>query len=253
MSTEKLKDIKNTDCVRERVFLDVVDSTNTDAKKRIMSGAQYPLLVLSDSQSAGRGRMGRSFYSPSRTGLYMSLAFEAQGGLSDTVGLTSAAAVAAVRAIRSVCGVETGIKWVNDIYLDGKKIAGILCESFFFEDKLFVIVGIGVNLATESFPEELADIAGSLNAESSLRRELADVICNEFFSLLALDENSQFMTEYKKHSVVLGKDVNFIENGVSYSGIAEDILDNGALVVLLDDGSRHTLASGEISLRLRTN
>ena len=248
MNTEFLNDTEKT--VRAKVFLDSVDSTNTEAKRRITAGAEYPLLVIADNQSAGRGRMGRSFYSPSRTGLYMSLAFALEGGLSDTVGLTSAAAVACVRSIRDICGIDTGIKWVNDIYLDGKKIAGILCESFFFDEKLFVIVGIGVNLSTESFPSELVGIAGSLKTDHSLRHELGERICKEFFALLPLLKNAEFISEYKKHSTVLGKSVKFTENGVTYNGIAEDILGNGALVVLLDDGSRHTLASGEISLRL---
>ncbi len=237
--------------LRECAILDTVDSTNTESKRRVLDGADTPLLVLADSQTAGRGRMGRSFYSPSRTGLYMSLALELTGGLPQTVGITSAAAVAAVRAIHRVYGIETGIKWVNDVYLNGKKIAGILSESFFANEKLFVIIGIGINLSTDDFPHDIADIAGSLDTDPSLKSTLAAEICKELLILIPSLKNKEFMKDYRKYSVVLGKKVIFQENGVFYRGTAESISDSGALTVLLDNGERRALASGEISLRVK--
>ena len=235
--------------LRECFVFDTVDSTNTVAKRKALGGTDTPFLVLADSQTSGRGRMGRSFYSPSRTGLYMSLAVEITGGLPETVGITSAAAVAVVRAIRRICGIETGIKWVNDIYLDRKKIAGILTESFFEGDRLFTIVGIGINLSTESFPEDIKNIAGSLDADPSLKGALACEICKELLTLIPTVKNGEFMNDYRKHSIVLGKKVIFKENGALYRGTAQSISDDGALTVLLEDGELHILASGEISLR----
>lgn len=235
--------------LRECTVFDSIDSTNTEAKREVLCGKDTPLLVIADSQTAGRGRMGRSFYSPARTGLYMSLAIEITGGLSKTVGITSAAAVSVFRAIRRVCGIETGIKWVNDVYLDGKKICGILAESFVEGDRLFAIVGIGVNLSTDSFPEEIRSTAASLDTDPSLKGELATEICKELLTVIPNIKSREFMNDYRKHSVVLGKKVVFTENGEIYRGFAESISDDGALTVLLESGERRALSSGEISLR----
>lgn len=235
--------------LRECAVFDSIDSTNTEAKRKVLCGRDSPFLVIADSQTAGRGRMGRSFYSPSRTGLYMSLAIEITGGLSETVGITSAAAVSVFRAIRRVCGIETGIKWVNDIYLDGKKICGILAESFVEKDRLFAIVGIGVNLTTDSFPEDIRSTAASLDTDLSLKGALAAEICKELLTVIPEIKKREFMNDYRKYSVVLGKKVIFNENGTSYRGFAESISDDGALTVLLESGERRALASGEISLR----
>lgn len=235
--------------LRECSVFDSIDSTNTEAKREVLCGKATPLLVIADSQTAGRGRMGRSFYSPARTGLYMSLAIEITGGLSETVGITSAAAVSVFRAIRSVCGIETGIKWVNDIYLGGKKICGILAESFVEGGRLFAIIGIGVNLSTDSFPEDIRNIAASLDTDLSLKGELAAKICEELLTAIPNIKNREFMNDYRDHSVVLGKKVVFTENGEISRGFAESISDDGALTVLLENGERRALTSGEISLR----
>ena len=233
-----------------RVFSDL-DSTNTEAKRRAFDGADIPTLIIAEKQSAGRGRMGRSFYSPQGTGLYMSLLIDIVGGFHDTVGITSAAAVATVRAIRRVCGVETGIKWVNDIYLKNKKIAGILAEAFSVGDRFFLVIGIGVNMYTDDFPEELRDIAGAIMSKKGNRSELASVICEELIALMRGLPNKDFMREYRESSIVLGKKVTFTENGKVFLGTAESISDDGALTVLLEDQSTHVLKSGEISLRVQ--
>ncbi len=227
-----------------------IDSTNNEAKRRAFDGAGEPALIIAERQSAGRGRMGRSFYSPEGTGLYMSLLLSIDGGFQNTVGITSAAAVAVVRAIRKVCGVETGIKWVNDIYLDNKKIAGILAESFSFGERFFTVIGIGVNMYTSEFPDELQGRAGSIMAKEGNRSELAIVITEELVSLIRGLPNKDFMQEYRESSIVLGKEVNFVENGESFSGFAESISDEGALTVILENRDTHILKSGEISLRV---
>lgn len=228
-----------------------IDSTNNEAKRRALDGVDKPVLIISEKQSAGRGRMGRSFYSPEGTGLYMSLLLSVDGGFQNTVGITSAAAVAAVRAIRNVCGVETGIKWVNDIYFENKKIAGILAESFSVGERFFTVIGIGVNMYTTEFPEELYERAGSIMAKKGSRSELAGAITEELVKLIYALPNRDFMSEYRDSSIVLGKAVTFIENGQSFSGIAESISDDGALTVVLENGDKHVLKSGEISLRVK--
>lgn len=236
--------------VSVRVF-DELDSTNNEAKRRAFDGAHEPVLIIAERQSAGRGRMGRSFYSPEGTGLYMSLLVSIDGGFRNTVGITSAAAVAAVRAIREVCGVETGIKWVNDIYLGDKKIAGILAESFSAGDDFFAVIGIGVNMYTSEFPDELRGRAGSIMSDKGNRSSLAAAITKELVSLIRKLPNKDFMQEYRESSIVLGKEVTFVENGLSFNGFAESISDDGALTVVLENGDTHVLKSGEISLRVK--
>lgn len=228
-----------------------LDSTNTEAKRKALGGARAPAVIIAEGQSAGRGRMGRSFYSPHGTGLYMSLLLSVDGGAQGTVGMTAAAAVATVRAIRRVCGVETGIKWVNDIYLENKKIAGILAESFSAAEEFFTVIGIGVNMYTDDFPSDILDIAGSVMSKKGNRSELAAAISEELIALIHGLPNKDFMHEYRERSIVLGKDVTFIENGESFEGLAESISENGELTVLLKNGKNHALKSGEISLRVR--
>ena len=229
-----------------------IDSTNQAARRLAAHGARVPALIVADTQSAGRGRMGRSFYSPVGTGLYMTLLLDVTDDApSSVVKMTSAAAVAAALSIRSATGVDCGIKWVNDIYLDGKKIAGILAESFFESGRRFVCVGVGVNVCTDSFPLPLEHIASSIGADSGKRAEIAVEFCRRFLKTYGEISrgDARFMEEYRELSIVLGKNVVFTENGVSHEGIASAIDDDGGLLINCEDGNV-TLRSGEISLRL---
>ncbi|MBQ9782957.1 MAG: biotin--[Clostridia bacterium] len=228
-----------------------VDSTNSEAKRYALAGGATPCAFLAEAQSAGRGRMGRSFYSPEGTGLYLSLLIPAEGALSDAVMLTTGAAVAVRRAIFQVTGRETGIKWVNDLYLEGRKVCGILAESFFVEQKRYVVLGVGVNLYTEDFPEELRLIAGSLLPQPrAVRNALAAALLAELYDLTEKLEPDTLMEEYRAASLVLGRQITYTENGVSRVGRAESVDDRGRLHVRHEDGSQAVLASGEISLRL---
>ena len=233
-------------------FYKSIDSTNTEAKRYARVGGKIPALFVADEQTEGRGRMGRSFYSPADTGIYLSLLIEAPKTEENTLRMTSAAAVATHDAILAVLGVDTGIKWVNDLYLGGKKISGILAESFFVDDRRLVVIGVGINLSTKDFPAELRDKAGSLSGERNddikmiLIQELAIALFKEMRSL----DSPSLMARYRKYSLALGREVTFIENGVSRSGVAESVDELGALIVRLADGSRYRLGSGEISLRV---
>ncbi len=228
----------------------VIDSTNTEAKRYATDGGSAPCAFLSESQTAGRGRMGRSFYSPDGVGIYLSLLLSAESGF-DAVGVTCAAAVATRRAIEKICGISTGIKWVNDLYYKDKKVCGILAESFFVGEARYFVIGVGINLYTVEFPEELAGIAGGLlSAKKGIRAHLAaETVCN-LYKLIQQDDRADMMEDYRAHSMVLGRQITYTENGVSHEGVAETIDENGHLTVRLADGMRTVLASGEISLRM---
>ena len=227
-----------------------LDSTNTEARRLAESGCARPTLVIAERQSAGRGRMGRSFYSPADTGLYMTAMFEATESVSDTVLLTTSAAVATARAIERLARISVGIKWVNDLYRNGKKICGILCESFEENGKRFVLVGVGVNLCTEDFPDELKGIAGSLGVKKDIRHELAANIFGELWNYYHTRDQSGMIEYYREHSLVIGKRIVFFEDGKSCFGTARDVDEYGRLFVCLDNGDEKILSSGEITLRL---
>lgn len=219
--------------------LETTPSTNTLA-------ADFPVgtLVIADSQTAGRGRSGNGFLSP-EGGLYMSLVTDM---FLDRPNLaTPAAAVAAQAAISEVCGKRTLIKWVNDLYLDGKKVAGILVEKKLSPDRL--IFGIGVNLAYTVFPADLAAKATSLfgKAETPAPREaLAAAIINNLVTL-STSADDAVIGPYKRLSCLIGRDVTFTLNGQTVRATAVDVTDNGNLIVNRD-GNLLTLSSGEVHI-----
>ena len=228
-----------------------LDSTNTEAKRLSRTDASIPALIVAEEQTNGRGRMGRSFFSPADTGVYFSLLYETNADPRDAVTVTGAAAVCGMRAIRSLTGIETAIKWVNDLYLGGKKICGILAESVLCENTApRLILGIGVNLSTSDFPPELQGVAGSLDAPTLSRADLIGAILCELLPFLRDPTDRSWIADYKAHSMVLGHAVSWTQNGGVTHGVALDIDERGGLCVCNDAGERFTLASGEISLRL---
>ena len=227
---------------------DVIDSTNLEAKRQIKQGAKCPFVVVADAQTAGKGRMGRQFYSPDKTGLYMSFVYEPETDFKDSVTVTSAAAVAVVRAIEELTDLSPKIKWVNDIYIDDKKVSGILTEAV-TGDKTSIIVGIGVNITTDKFPNEIKNTATSLNQAVDKNNLLLSIVKHLLELINGLPQRT-FLPEYKQKSMVIGKDVCFIKDGISKEGIAVDINQNGALVVQTADGLE-TLSTGEITLRVK--
>lgn len=236
--------------VRISLFEDL-DSTNEEARRQAQSGMSVPALIIADTQSAGRGRLGRSFYSPAKTGLYMSLLLRAKESFADNVQLTAAAAVATARSIETLCGVQTKIKWVNDLYLGSKKVCGILCESFSCSDgDRYVVIGIGINLSTEDFPDELGNKATSLMQKRLRRDALAADIARRMIDYHTTPMHAEMIDYYRAHSSVLGKKVSFAEGGECYCGVAESIDEVGRLTVILADKSTKILSSGEISLKI---
>lgn len=230
-----------------------IDSTNNEAKRRIAAGEEGAALIVAEGQTAGRGRQGKSFYSPAGTGIYMTLSLPVELAFADAVAATTAAAVAVFSAIRAETGLITEIKWVNDLYYGGKKISGILAEAITDPATAtvrHVIIGVGLNVSTEAFPEELQGIAASLPIGELDRNRMIGAIARSLMDTLHADR-AETMALYRRHSMVLGKEITYLENGRSVAACAVDIDENGGLIVEHEDGSRATLQSGEISLRLR--
>lgn len=230
-----------------------IDSTNTLAKKEIANGLTRNAIFASEEQTAGRGRSGKSFYSPKSSGLYFSCILHPSVTLSDSVCLTSAAAVAVCEAIEGATKKHPMIKWVNDIFIDGYKVCGILTEAVSdFESGTVqaVVIGIGINLTTTQFPDELTGIASSLGVSVDKSRLVADIYTrlNELCNRLP---DKSFMDIYRSHSLALGNTVYFSRNGKSYTATATAILDDGGLEVLTDENEKMILQSGEISIKLK--
>lgn len=230
---------------------DCIDSTNTEAKRRIAAGEHECRLILAEQQTAGRGRMGRSFFSPAETGLYMTLILGEAENLRDGTMLTIAAATATALAIETATGEKTDIKWVNDIYMRGRKVCGILCEAVTDERGVVtVLAGIGVNVATADFPEELLQKAGALPVAAE-RGALAAEIADRLLSIWEAPEQSDFLAEYRERSFVPGNRVCFERGGETWEALALGVDDAGGLLVRYDDGREESLRCGEVSVKIK--
>ncbi len=230
---------------------DLLDSTNTEAKRIAIDGCEGKILIAAREQSDGRGRMGRSFYSPGQTGAYFSILYRPLESVDSAVTVTCAASVAVRRAIYTLTGRTCGIKWVNDLYLDGRKVCGILTECISIGNDSYIVVGIGININTSFEDTELSGVAGSLGME---RLSPADVIAEVTAELLPLLDASGmegWLEEYRSASIVIGRRIAFSENGITQEGTAVSIDERGALIVLLGDGKTIRLFSGEISLKMQ--
>ena len=255
MILQELLPIQN---YRVKIYKEV-DSTNEEAKKLARMGEAENLVVLAESQTAGKGRRGRSFYSQGPEGLYMSLLLRPKLSFQVALKITTMTAVAVSRAIEKNCGTEVGIKWVNDLFIRGKKVCGILTEAgidFETGDLDYAVVGIGVNVLKCAFPKELKGIVTTLEDESGeqvSRSKLAADILREIQGLYRELEVSEggipsYHEEYVKRSVVLGKEVLVHSGEQVYPAKAVAIDENIGLVVETPEG-RKTLDSGEVSVR----
>ena len=219
------------------------------------SGAGHGAVVFARHQTGGRGRLGRTFASPDDSGIYMSIILEPAD--SNPVLITTAAAVAVCRAIEKICGQQPQIKWVNDIYLNNKKVCGILAETvsdYKTGHITHVILGIGINCKASAIPEELQEIAGAIEGDFSIN-QLAAEVYNQMMALAGDLQPGNFIEDYRQRSMVLGKTVTVHKGGYSPDrpGIPArvlDIDDHGGLKVIYSSGERETLSTGEISIRL---
>lgn len=247
-----------TDGIQVRVR-PVVTSTNDVLKDLAAEGAAEGLALLAEEQTQGRGRMGRSFYSPPGTGLYMSVLLRPAVSAGAAAEITACAAVAAAEAIEELSGRGAGIKWVNDVLLDGKKVCGILTEAATDPESgapRWVVVGIGVNIAPPAgdFPEELRSVAGAVFEKDpgpDCRCRLAAGILDRLTAYSQRPGDARVYRAYKARSLALGRNVALLVPG--REPISAEALDIGAdysLLVRLEDGSLQEVRSGEISLRL---
>lgn len=236
-----------------RVY-DEVDSTNTVAKELIGSyGEQTNIIVAANSQTAGRGRRGRNFYSPPSTGIYLSVVLHPNIFAEQSVLVLTAAAVAACKAIERVCHKSPSIKWLNDIFYDGKKVAGILTEGVvdMITGKMSaVVVGIGINVSTTDFPSELSSTAGSLG--KAPRCELIAEFANELFKYCETFLLKRHLDEYRGYCFVLGREVTVIKGEEKFIAKVINIDDMGRLIVEKDKKIL-LLTNEEVSIRIGAN
>lgn len=223
-----------------------VTSTNTILKQGAKSFS-HGTVIVADCQTQGRGRLGRSFYSPDETGLYMSILLKNDFGKNPTL-ITTLTAVAVMKAVQRLTGKKAQVKWVNDILLDGKKVCGILTEGAFSGNELeYIIVGIGINASTTRFPDEIESIAGCVGCDKEkLLAVVLDCFSDEFNNI----ESGAFLDFYRKRCITLDKEIKIISPGKeSVEAFVQGIDNNAALIVKYPDGKTGIISSGEVSVR----
>lgn len=233
-----------------------VTSTNTVLKQEAERGAPEGSVLIAESQTAGKGRLGRQFHSPHGTGLYLSILLRPDFSAEQSLFITTAAAVAVAQAIEDVTGRESQIKWVNDIYLEGKKVCGILTEASvdFESGRLnWAVLGIGINIAEPpgGFPEEIRDVATVLFPDScpvTARSSLAAAVISRFFAYYAHLTDKEFMSEYKRRSFLTGKEVTFALGSETIQGVVTGISDDAHLLVRTENGEERAFSAGEVTL-----
>lgn len=234
-----------------------IESTNTYAKELAAQGAPHGTVVVAEHQTGGRGRLGRSFFSPAGTGLYLSMILRPQHSPQELMHLTCAAAVAACDAVESATGLRPGIKWTNDLVHEGRKLGGILTELGFSGEELdYAIVGIGINCnqSQTDFPADLQNIATSLSTVtgkpvdvSKLEDTLINSLVHTFDKLVA--QRNQIMNRYRTDCVTIGQDICVINGKNVCHAKALSVEDNGSLRIQLPDGSEELVSTGEVSIR----
>lgn len=238
----------------KRFDYDTIDSTNEEAKRKIIAGESGDFLLVAKEQTKGKGRKGRGFYSPKDTGVYMSFVHVGNSCIEDNLKVTSAAAVIVRNAISDEFQIECDIKWVNDLYHKGMKVCGILCECLLPDDErkeTGIIVGIGININTDIFPDDIANKAGSVlakNTECNIQGLIVKIseILSEFF-----DDpyGYSFIEDYRKYSCCIGKRAVLSDGaGELCEGLVKGITDEGYLILEKDDKTTEVFSSCEISL-----
>ena len=236
---------------RTLVCLKEVDSTNLRARQLAAEGTADGTVVVADHQTAGRGRLGRDFQSPGGQGIYLTALLRPELPPERLSPVTAMAGVAVCRAVERLCKVSPGLKWPNDPVLRGKKLCGILTEasgSFEADALSSVCAGIGVNVRTRDFPEEFAGRACSLWPRAVSRNRLAAEIAVRLLNFAADLGAREFLEEYRRRSLVLGKAVTFTRDGGERRALAVGIGENGELIVRYDDGQEEALNAGEVRL-----
>ena len=256
MKTEILNQLETAWAGKTCLCFPTLESTNDYAKELAKQECVHGTLIVADTQTAGKGRRGRVWKSPKGTTISMSLCLEPKLPKEKVSGITLAAALSVAEAIFDLTGKRAQIKWPNDIVLNGRKICGILTELVFRKETYAVIVGVGINVNTEQFPEEIQEVASSLKRECGRefsRETLIATILKYFERFFESYEKTQDLRllrdDYEAMLANKGKEVLVLDPQGSYTGIAKGITDSGNLVVMCEDGSEKEVYSGEVSVR----
>lgn len=243
-------------CPYRVMMTDETGSTNADVKALAEAGEPAGTVLIADRQTKGRGRLHRSFHSPKGTGLYLSVLLRPRCPAAEGVFLTTVAAVAAARAIQSALGRNVGIKWVNDLYYNERKVCGILAESYTDPNSgilEYAVCGIGFNVFTppEGFPKDLSGIAGSLLDfyDHEARPRLAAAFLNEFYRAMT-EDRAEVLKEYRSRSILIGKCITSPTGAFDGTALVLGIDDHAGLIVRLPDGRKTVLSGGEVSVRI---
>ena len=258
MTEAEIKSLMHTEWVaKEVLYFDTIDSTNTKAQELAEKGYPSGTLVVADKQESGKGRRGRSWVSPSGTGIFMTLMIKPDINPNNASMLTLVAALAVAKAITSVTGEEAMIKWPNDIVVNSKKVCGILTEmNAQFDYINHIVVGIGINVHNESFPEEISQMASSLMIEAGGKRfHRAQIIAETmsyfeqyYDTFLKTQDLSALVREYDELLVNRNKSVRVLDPKDPFDGKAMGITPKGELIVDTWE-SRKLVSSGEVSVR----
>lgn len=253
LSKEKIiEELKNLGITPPKIiFYESIDSTNTRAKEWAKQNPDNhsPVVFIANRQTAGRGRRGRSFVSEGGAGIYISILTYPKESGADATATTARAALTLAKATESLSDCDIKIKWVNDLYLGGKKLAGILTEAEMGEDGkiAYQVVGMGINVYKNAISDEISDIATSIEGETGIgvdRSKLAAAIINYH-----LNYSGDFYTEYKSRSFIIGKRVTVMKLSESYEAKVVDI-DSDFSLIIERDGKQERLFTGEISLKI---
>ena len=238
-------------------YFESIDSTNTEAKRMAAEGAPHGTVLIADSQTGGRGRMGRSFHSPAGCGIYMSMIIRPECPAQNLLHLTCAAAVAASDGIEDATGLRPDIKWTNDLVVGRKKVGGILTELSLDAsgNVAYAIIGIGINCnqSAGDFPSDIADIAASLHLRTGQQIDRAAVISGILVALQNMWEDLEnvqsILLRYRQNCITIGQEISLVRGDEIRHGQALDVDESGALVVRFDDGQVQPVQSGEVSIR----
>ena len=234
-----------------------LESTNKTAKEMAVAGAEHGTVIISDCQTMGRGRYSRNFFSPSGGGLYMSIVLRPEAlHFKNPTSVTAFAAVSVCEAIESISKKVPNIKWVNDIFLDEKKVCGILTEAVtdFESGGLdWIVLGIGINvyIRAEDFPGDLQSLATSIYPDERIpgvRNKLSAEIINRILGFETSPSETEIFEKYKKRLMMLGKEITVNQNQTEYKATAIDVDSVGHLIVKNENGEIITLSTGEIRI-----
>ena len=239
------------------ICFDTIDSTNTYARHLAANGAPHGTTILADSQTGGRGRMGRSFHSPAGKGIYLSMILRPQSPARELMHLTCAIALAAADGIKAVTGMRPGIKWINDLVIGQRKLGGILTELSVdgSGNAEYAIVGIGINCAqcAEDFPDDIREIATSLRLCTGNDVDRAAIIAAILMSLekmcAHLHDSDRILARYRRDCITIGQEISVVRGEEIAHGTARNVDKDGGLVVEFSDGRTETVHSGEVSIR----